>query len=160
MKIALSALTLILCAGTATAQQFASADGYRTCPQAQTNQGLSVVEDTCGKLIPPSFSSVSFNSLTELQNAAETRDAFTQRVSEYGNCVSRFIDSYRRPGADANSKAPDQAACAHSWAQDQIVQTTRDYGRACIDFSNRSMMDSTIEPWSGSCYPSAGSQNG
>ncbi|MEO0785075.1 MAG: hypothetical protein AAFY10_05210 [Pseudomonadota bacterium] len=160
MKLALAALTFTLAAGTATAQQYASADGYRTCPTAQTSEGLSVVENVCGKLSPPSFSSASFNSLSELQRAEATRDAFTTQVAEYGQCVSRFIDSYRRPGADANSTAPDKAACAHSWAQDQIVQTTRDYGRACIEFSNRSMVDSTIEPWSGSCYPAAPSQNG
>lgn len=160
MKSALATLTLTLFVGTAAAQQYASADGYRTCPPAQTTEGLSVVESTCGTLTPPTFSSASFNSLAELETAAAARDAFTTEVAEYGACVSRFIDSYRRPGADANSTAPDKAACAHSWAQDQIVQATRDYGRACIDFSNRSMVDRTIEPWSGACYPAVPSQNG
>ncbi|MEM1106199.1 MAG: hypothetical protein AAGH87_07390 [Pseudomonadota bacterium] len=160
MKSAIAALGLAMLAGTAAGQQYAVADGYRTCPPAQTSQGLSVVESTCGTLTPPSFSSAAFASLAELQSAAAARDAFTQSVSEYGNCVTRFIDSYRRPGADANSQAPDQAACAHSWAQDQIVQAMRDFGRACVDFSNRSMVDASIEPWSGACYPSASSQNG
>ncbi|MEO0816324.1 MAG: hypothetical protein AAFX86_03355 [Pseudomonadota bacterium] len=160
MKTAFAALTLTLFVGTATAQQYASADDYRTCPAAQTSEGLSVVESTCGKLTPPAFGSANFNSLFELERAEAARDAFTTQVAEYGNCVSRFIDSYRRPGADANSTAPDKAACAHSWAQDQIVQATRDYGRACIEFSNRSMVDATIEPWSGACYPAVPSQNG
>ncbi|MEM9738375.1 MAG: hypothetical protein AAF829_00770 [Pseudomonadota bacterium] len=160
MRSALTALTLALSVGAASAQQYASADAYRTCPAAQTTEGLSVVENTCGKLTPPTFSSTNFSSLAELESAEATRDAFSAQVTEYGNCVSRFIDSYRRPGADANSTAPDKAACAHSWAQDQIVQATRDFGRACIDFSNRSMVDATIAPWSGACYPAVASQNG
>lgn len=160
MKTALAALVLAFGAGTASAQQYAAADGYRTCPAAQTTLGINVVEDQCGTLSPPSFSSASFASLAELERAQAARDSFNAQVVEYGNCVSRFIDSYRRPGADANSTAPDEAACAHSWAQDQVVQTVRDYGRACIDFSNRSMTDRTIEPWSGACYPAVNSQNG
>lgn len=160
MKSAILAAALVMAAGTSAAQQYASADGYRTCPQPQTSQGISVVQSACGSLTPPDFQSASFSSLDELRSAEARRDAFTAEVSEYGSCVNQFINSYRRPGADANSTAPDEAACAHSWAQDQVVQALRDFGRACIDFSNRSMVDATIEPWSGACYPSAGSENG
>ncbi|MEO0466855.1 MAG: hypothetical protein AAF216_09950 [Pseudomonadota bacterium] len=160
MKIAITTLVLALGSGTAIAQQFASADGYRTCPPAQTTEGLDVVRQQCGALTPPRLSSSGFNNLGELRAAESERDVFSAAVVAYGDCVTSFINSYRRPGADANSKAPDQAACAHSWAQDQISQSIMDYGRACIDFSNRSMVDNTIEPWSGSCYPSVGSENG
>ena len=160
MKLAVAALTLALATGTASAQQYASADGYRTCPPAQTTQGINVVRDVCGQLTPPNFSSATFASLAELQRAQTQRDAFSNQVTDYGSCVTQFINSYRRPGADANSTAPDEAACAHSWAQDQVVQSVREFGRACIDFSNRSMMDATIEPWSGACYPSVGAGQG
>lgn len=160
MKLAAAALTLALAAGTASAQQYASADGYRTCPPAQTSLGIDVVRDACGELAPPDFAGASFDSIEQLKRAAAKRDAFSDQVAVYGACVTQFINSYRRPGADANSTAPDQAACAHSWAQDQVVQSVRDYGRACIDFSNRSMTDSEIEPWSGTCYPSAGAGQG
>lgn len=160
MKIAILAAAFAVAAGTSAAQQYAAADGYRTCPQPQTTQGISVVRDACGTLSPPNFQTTAFNSLDELHSAEVRRDAFTAEVASYGACVNQFINSYRRPGADANSTAPDEAACAHSWAQDQVVQVLRDYGRACIDFSNRSMTDATISPWSGACYPSAGSENG
>ena len=161
MKIALAALAMTFATGTAAAQQFAAADGYRVCPQAQTIQGIDVVRQACGSLKPPSFSSASFSSLSELKAAEAEREAFEVKVAEYGSCVTSFINSYRRPGADANSQAPDQAACAHAWAQDQATEVVRDYGRACVDFSNRSMVDSSIEPWSGACYPAvAGSGRG
>ena len=161
MKIALAALAVSLVAGTATAQQYASADGYRVCPTAQTQQGIDVVRENCGSLKPPEFSAASFSSLSELKSAEAVRIAFEASVSDYGSCVSQFINSYRRPGADANSTAPDQAACAHAWAEDQATEVVRDYGRACVEFSNRSMTDSTIEPWSGACYPAvAGSERG
>lgn len=161
MKIVLAALAMTLATGSATAQQYASADGYRVCPQAQTVQGIDVVKQACGSLKPPSFSNASFASLSELKAAEAERKAFEVQVAEYGNCVTSFINSYRRPGADANSKAPDQAACAHAWAQDQATEVVRDYGRACVDFSNRSMTDGTIDPWSGACYPAvAGSERG
>ncbi len=160
MKIALVALALAFGGGAATAQQYASADGYRVCPQAQTIEGLDVVREACGSLKTPQFRDASFSSLSELKMAEGERIAFEAQVSDYGACVTRFINSYRRPGADANSKAPDQAACAHAWAEDQATQMVRDYGRACVDFSNRSMMDSTIQPWSGACYPSVGSERG
>ena len=56
--------------------------------------------------------------------------------------------------------APDQAACAHSWAEEQATQAVRDYGRACIAYSNRSMTDSSLTPWSGACYPTTTGNNG
>ena len=62
--------------------------------------------------------------------------------------------------APADSPAPDQAACAHSWAEDQATQAVRDFGKACVNFSNRSMMDRAIAPWSGDCYPSADNGRG
>lgn len=160
MKSVISGLAIVLAASTATAQQFASADDYRTCPPAATAEGIDVVRNQCGALTPPRFAETRFSSLTELRAAEAERDAFTVAVDAYGNCVTAFINSYRRPGADANSTAPDKAACAHSWAQDQISQSIMDYGRACIDFSNRSMTDTSIAPWSGSCYPSLGAETG
>lgn len=161
MSRIVSAVLLAACmtSSAAFAQQLVAADGYRTCPADQTRKGVTVVETTCGTVDRPRFGA-SFSTLSELEAALSQRDAFADRVTEYGACVTRFINSYRRPGADANSTAPDEAACAHSWAEDQITQTVMDYGRACIDFSNRSMVDANIKPWSGSCYPSAPSENG
>ena len=160
MKLATALIALALASGTASAQQYASAEGFRVCPDAQTNQGLSVVEDACGRISAPSFEQTSFGSIEELQTARDRRDTFNAEADAYSACVTRFINSYRRPGADANSKAPDQAACAHAWAQDRRTKTVRNFGMACIAFSDRSMRDSTIAPWSGSCFPAVGSERG
>lgn len=160
MKRVLAAVILACGAGTATAQSLAAADSYRICPPAQTDEGRRVVAKACGMLQPPALGAASFANLDDLHAAEATRDAFNAKVEDYGRCVSRFIDSYRRPGADATSRAPDQAACAHSWAQDQLVQAVRAYGRACVDFSNRSMTDSTLSPWSGACYPAPPTETG
>lgn len=160
MKLLFAALTTLLVALPAAAQQYAAADTYRVSPQSETSKGIEVVTQQCGALRRPDFSLTQFGSLSELQAAEAQRVQFSTQVSDYGVCVTQFINSYRRPGAPANSKAPDQAACAHSWAEDQATQTVREYGRACVDFSNRSMMDSRIRPWSGECYPVAGSGHG
>lgn len=160
MKLFFAALTTVLVALPAAAQQYAAADSYRVCPQSETSKGIEVVTHQCGALLRPDFSMAQFGSLSELQAAEAQRVQFSTQVTDYGVCVTQFINSYRRPGAPADSKAPDQAACAHSWAEDQATQTVREYGRACVDFSNRSMMDSRISPWSGECYPTAGSGRG
>lgn len=152
MKSALAALLIVSGAASASAQVYAAND-YRTCPKPQTQKGLSVVESACGKLTPPSFTPGLVNSLDELKAEQAKRDVFNTHVSEYGLCITEFINSYRRPGADASSTAPDEAACAHAWAEDQATEIVRAYGRTCIEFSNRSMLDTNIEPWSGECYP-------
>ncbi|MCA8900993.1 MAG: hypothetical protein KDA53_07045 [Hyphomonas sp.] len=157
---AILAAALALAALPASAQQFAAYDGYRVCQKAMTDAGIRVVAEACGVLKTPDFSGAEFSSLTDLESARDTREAFTQQVDTYGACVSAFIDSYRRPGAPADSPAPDQAACAHSWAEDQATQAVRDFGKACVNFSNRSMMDRAIAPWSGDCYPSADNGRG
>lgn len=135
-----------------SAQQYASND-YRVCPVAQTERGLDVVESSCGRVERPDFGIGAISSLDQLRQAEAQRDAFKTTVANYGTCINAFINSYRRPGADATSTAPDEAACAHSWAEDQVTQSVMEYGRACVDFSNRSITDDAIEPWSGSCYP-------
>lgn len=160
MKPLFAALAALLVAFPTAAQQYAAADTYRVCPQSETSKGIEVVAQQCGALRRPDFSLTQFGSLSELQAAEAQRVQFSTQVSDYGVCVTQFINSYRRPGAPADSKAPDQAACAHAWAEDQATQTVREYGRACVDFSNRSMMDSRITPWSGECYPVAGSGRG
>ncbi|MEL6474285.1 MAG: hypothetical protein AAFQ21_09370 [Pseudomonadota bacterium] len=160
MKTVLLALAAGLCATTAGAQQMASYQGYIVCPASQTQDGIDVVAEACGRLTPPAIPAAGFSSVSELREAQLDRETFTADVDNYGACVNQLINSYRRPGAPADSAAPDQAACAHAWAEDQATQIVMDYGRACVDFSNRSMTDATIEPWSGSCYPEFGSENG
>lgn len=152
MKIALPALLLLSVAGTATARQYAAND-YRTCPTAQTERGVSVVQSTCGTLTPPEVTPGSLQSLGDLEAARQRRDTFARQATAYATCINGFINAYRRPGTDATSTAPDEAACAHAWAEDQVTQTVIDYGRACVDFSDRSMTDPNIPPWSGACYP-------
>ena len=159
MKSALAAILFISGAASASAQVYAAND-YRTCPQPQTQKGLTVVESACGKLVRPNFTPGAFNSLTELETAQSQRDAFKTDVANYGTCITEFINSYRRPGADATSTAPDEAACAHAWAEDQATEVVRDYGRSCIEFSNRSMRDTNIDPWSGDCYPKVAEAGG
>lgn len=152
MKSVLATLVLVSSAATVSAQQYAAND-YRVCPQPQTQKGLAVVESVCGAVTRPDFTPGSIGSLSELQSAEAERDGFKQRVADYGTCINEFINSYRRPGADASSSAPDEAACAHAWAEDQVTQSVLEYGRTCIEFSNLSITDADIEPWSGSCYP-------
>ena len=161
MKTAILAFALAIAAPLAAAQQIASANGYTTCPAAQTNDGIEVVKEQCGALTTPDFVGLSFSSITDLRAAMAKRDGFRSDVKSYGVCVTQFINSYRRPGADANSTAPDQAACAHAWAEDQSTQIVREFGKACIEFSNKTMMDSNIPDYLGNdCYLSAGSGNG
>lgn len=159
MKTAILTAALLMGTASASAQQMASYQGYKVCAVDQTQAGVSVAEDACGRLTAPRIPA-GFNSLGELETALASRDSFTQQVDAYGECITQFINSYRRPGAPADSNAPDQAACAHSWAEDQATTVVMEYGRACIDFSNRSMVDGSIEPWSGACYPSFGSGQG
>ena len=159
MKTALAAILFISGAATASAQVYAAND-YRTCPQPQTQRGLTVVENTCGKVVRPDFTPGTINSVSELNAAESSRDDFKVRVADYGTCITEFINSYRRPGADASSTAPDEAACAHAWAEDQVTQSVIEYGRTCIEFSNRSIIDTNIEPWSGECYPKASATGG
>ncbi len=159
MKALFAAVLAAVCL-PASAQQFAAHDEYRVCEAAQTDLGVSVVRDACGEISRPDFSGLHFNSLDELEAARSRRETFTQDVNTYGACVSAFIDSYRRPGAPADSSAPDQAACAHSWAEDQATQAVREFGKACIDFSDRSMIDKALRPWSGECYPSVANGQG
>ncbi len=160
MKSTFLAICLFAAAGTASAQQYASNSGYRVCSAPQTTEGLTVVSDQCGRLARPDFSNAKFGSLSELEAARIKRESFSGDVSDYNRCVSSFINSFRRPGAPADSTAPDKAACAHSWAQDQATQAVREYGKACIDYSNKSMMDAKIQPWSGECYPTSGNDRG
>ena len=161
MKTAIFALTFALSAPLATAQHIASADGYTTCPAQATTDGIEVVKTECGSLTSPDFSNVTISNITELRTAMAERDGFRSDVKAYGVCVTQFINSYRRPGADANSKAPDQAACAQAWAEDQSTKIVRDFGKACINFSNKSMTDAAIEDYLGNdCYLTASTGNG
>ena len=161
MKTAFFALALAVSAPFASAQQIQAANGYTTCPAAQTQDGIDVVKEQCGSLITPNFANISIASMDQLRSAMAKRDGFRSDVKDYGVCVTAFINSYRRPGADANSKAPDQAACAHAWAEDQSTQIVRDFGKACIDFSNKTMMDAEMEDYLGNdCYLKASTGNG
>ena len=142
-----------------SAQQYASAGEYKTCSAAQTRLGMDAVRDRCGTLIKPSVSA-TLNSEAELNAALAGRDAFQASVDAYGGCVTEFINSFRRPGADANSTTPDEAACAHAWAEDAVTQTVLEVGRACVDYSNRSVLDPELVDFSGACYPDFGSDRG
>lgn len=155
MKRAFAALSLAMLACPAGAQISTLNDGYLVCPAEQTRLGVDVVHETCGTLSPPDFAATRFGSLEDLKAAEAARDAFRSDVDAYGQCVSDFITAYQQPGMPADSRAPDHAACAHSWAEDQATQAVREFGRACIDFSDRSMLDVTITPWSGACYPAS-----
>ncbi|WP_340692125.1 hypothetical protein [Hyphomonas sp.] len=159
MRIFLAALAFATAAAPCVAQQYAANDGYRVCAAEQTEQGRAVVRTACGdvqRLDMPA----ALTSLADLESARAARESFTREIDTYATCVSDFIGSYRRPGGDAASLAPDQAACAHSWAEEQATEAVRAFGRACIDFSNRSMMDSRLSPWSGECYPPVSGDKG
>lgn len=161
MKRTIAALALTAAfTVSATAQQYASSDGYRVCAPSATEQGITVAAEQCGTVKAPNFSSASISSEGQLMSMIEQRDAFRTDVKAYGQCITQLINSYRRPGAPADSLVPDQAACAHSWAEDQSTKVVRDLGKACIDYSNRSVMDADLKPYTGACYPSAGTGQG
>ena len=147
-------------AATASAQQYASNDGYRVCAPSATEQGIEAAAGQCGTVKAPNFSGITIGTPFELKSLEAEREAFRSDVASYGQCITQLINSYRRPGAPADSQVPDQAACAHSWAEDQATKVVREFGKACIDYSNRSIMDSALEDYTGACYPSAGSGRG
>ncbi len=153
-RMLLAAGAAVLLAGPALAQGVLPAGDFRTCPADQAQAGRVVVLPACGAIEPPDVQR-SFATLAELQAAQAARDSFNRDVAAYGDCVTEFINQYRRPGADASSRAPDQAACAHAWAEHQATELVRSIGHACIDFSNRTMVDARLEPWSGDCFPKA-----
>lgn len=156
MKKTLACLVLgFTLLGAANAQVMASADGYRVCSPEATQTGIQVASEQCGSLKTPNFSNLQIDSRGQLQSYAAQRETFRDEVSEYGQCITQLINSYRRPGMPADSLVPDQAACAHSWAQDQATQAVRSFGQACVDYSNRSVMDSSLEIYDGACYPVA-----
>jgi len=142
------------------AQTYAANDAYRVCAPAATSAGIEVARATCGTVSAPDFSSLYISSESQLKTFEASRDGFRQQVKNYGQCVTQLINSYRRPGAPADSPVPDQAACAHSWAEDQATQLVRSFGKACIEYSNRSMMSPELPPYDGACYPSAGNARG
>jgi len=162
MKCTIAALILATtCAAGASAQQYASNEGYRVCSPAANQQGLKVASDSCGRLTAPNFSTINITSESDLRTLLVQRDTFRAEVKEYGQCVTQLINSFRRPGAPADSTVPDEAACAHSWAQDQQSKVVREFGSACNDYSNRSAMDSNIEFYDGrDCYLPVGSRQG
>ncbi|MDJ0919631.1 MAG: hypothetical protein QNI84_00770 [Henriciella sp.] len=160
MKTLIFAFALLGAAGTASAQQYAASDGYRVCATAATTAGIEAARAACGAVTAPDFSTLQINSESELKTLEQRRDGFRVEVQSYGQCVTQLINSYRRPGAPADSPVPDQAACAHSWAEDQATQIVRQFGKACIDYSNRSMMSPDLPPYDGACYPSAGNARG
>lgn len=161
MQKTLAALALTVAfTASATAQQYAAQTEYRICAPAATSQGIKVVRAQCGSLTAPNFSAVQIGSEGQLKSLESQRETFRADVKAYGQCITQLINSYRRPGAPADSLVPDQAACAHSWAEDQATQTVRAFGKACIDYSNRSMMSPAIKPYDGACYPSSGNARG
>jgi len=160
MRSLLSALALASLAAPCLAQVSTASDGYRVCAPEQTAQGRAIVRQACGDLVPPEAPAPYFTSLDALESARAVREAYVARITAYTACVSDFIETHHQPGAPATSLAPDQAACAHSWAEDEATQAVREFGRACIDFSNRTVMDSRLTPWSGECYPAMPGNSG
>ena len=140
-------------AGRRTTQVLALAvDDYRVCPAEQTQIGLETVKDACGTIVKPDFEIDETTSLSDLAGLKDERDAFRQEVRDFGTCITQFINSYRRPGADASSTAPDKAACAHSWAEDQATESIREFGRSCLQFNDMALIKG--EPsMQGACYP-------
>ena len=130
----------------------AHADDYRVCPSSQTEIGIETVREACGSIVRPEFDPSGEASLDQMGVMGEERDAFRSEVAAYSQCVTAFINSYRRPGADASSTAPDEAACVHAWAQDQLTESIREFGRACYAFNDQAMISGEPQ-FSGSCYP-------
>ena len=101
----------------------------------------------------PDFSGVEFQSAGEMEDARSLRDGFLLGVKVYGRCVSDYIAARQQPGVPADGPEADQAACAHSWAEDKATEVTRSFGQACIAYANRSVMDIRLPVYDGPCYP-------
>lgn len=160
MRSLLSALVFAALAAPCLAQGSDASDDYLVCAPEQTAQGRAIVRQACGDLDVPEAFAPYFTSLDELESARAIREAYRARIIDYAACVSDFIESHHQPGTSPASLAPDQAACAHSWAENEATQAMREFGRACVDFSNRTVMDSRLTPWSGECYPDMPKRSG
>lgn len=152
MKIKAIVIGMLMTASSATAQQMASAEDYRVCPPSQTQTGLETVRQQCGSLSAPDMKVDGIASLDQIASLSTKKDSFQSEVSAYGACVTSFINSYRRPGADANSTAPDEAACAHAWAEDQLTKANREFMFTCIAYQDQAAIKGEPE-FQGSCYP-------
>ena len=155
MKLAIAA-AFLLASLPAAADPVRAAGDYRVCTPDASAEGRWVVKDACGMLAIPDFTGVEFQSAGELDAGRVLRDAFLREVGTYGACVSDFIAAQQQPGVAATSDTADKAACAHSWAEDQATQVVRSYGRACLGFADRSLMDYRLAPYEGPCFPQAG----
>lgn len=153
MRFATLAICL-LAAQPAAAEPVQAAGGYRTCAPETSEAGRGLVAKSCGTLAVPDFSGVEFQSAGEMEDARSLRDGFLLGVKVYGRCVSDYIATRQEPGVPAGPEA-DQAACAHSWAEDKATEVTRSFGQACIAYANRSVMDIRLPVYDGSCYPEA-----
>ena len=136
---------------TASAQ-VTDAGEYRVCPYAMTQQGLRTVEGSCALPTRPDFFGAQYGSSQELEAGRARLNAYEIGIATYGACVSDYISAASRPGQPGDSDAPNKAACAHSWAESQLTDAIVEFGEACIDFSNRSMVDPRIQPWDGACF--------
>lgn len=150
-----SVLTFAVTATLCLSPLSAAAEDYRVCPPSQTATGIETVKEQCGDISKPDFGIEGQTTLGDIQTMKAERDAFRQDVVEYGKCVTAFINSYRRPGADASSTAPDEAACAHAWAEDQVTESIREFGRTCYAFNDAALVKGE-QGFTGSCYPEFG----
>jgi hypothetical protein len=98
MKRTIAALALAAAfTASATAQQYASSDGYRVCAPSATEQGISVAAEQCGTVKAPNFSTAKITSERDLRALIDQRDTFRADVKTYGQCITQLINSYRRP---------------------------------------------------------------
>ncbi len=137
----------------AMAEPVQPAGNYRTCAPEISEEGRGLVAKTCGTLAVPDFSGVEFQSAGEMEDARSLRDGFLLGVKVYGRCVSDYIAARQQPGVPADGPEADQAACAHSWAENKATEVTRSFGQACITYANRSVMDIRLPVYDGPCYP-------
>ncbi len=164
MRLAILA-TCLIAALPAAADPVQAAGDYRTCAPEISEQGRGLVAKTCGTLAVPDFSGVEFQSPGEMEEARSLRDGYLLGMKVYGRCVSDFILARQQPDASADSgaadsPAADQAACAHSWAEDKATDVIRSFGQACIAYANRSVMDMRLPVYEGPCYPVAEDSGG
>ena len=153
MRLAILIASL-LTALPAAAEPVQAAGDYRTCAPETSEAGRGLVAKSCGTLAVPDFTGVEFQSAGEMEDARSLRDGFLLGVKVYGRCVSDFISARQQPGEPAGLEA-DQAACAHSWAEDKATDVIRGFGQACIAYANRSVMDMRLPAYDGPCYPEA-----
>ena len=80
-------------------------------------------------------------------------NAYLEALDDYGECSTEAIGTYRRPGANADSTAPDEIACAHAASEVKKTEAIRSYAQICERESNARVQRAQSNDAALDCYP-------